>query len=289
MKPMLAKPFDEKYLKPNGFIQPKLDGIRMIWTGQKALTRNGKSIDGVPELIKSLEHHFNGIPLDGELYAHKKGFKSIISSVRRSKNIQEDFDILYHVYDYPEGTLPFSERFAILQQLVVDAKINGFDRLSLVETMPVPKTIDKLNVFEHLNYEGTMWRDRDALYAFGKRSSGLMKIKSFLDSEFEVIGVNELLLHEKLIVPAGTPGASQYSDGTWYKNGQSTGGDTCGNLVCVASNGKTFEVGTGLDDQTRKQYWLNPPIGKKITVKYQELSPDGIPRFPVHICVRDYE
>jgi DNA ligase-1 len=30
-------------------------------------------------------------------------------------------------------------------------------------------------------------------------------------------------------------------------------------------------------------------IGKKLTVKYQELTKDGIPRFPVGIAIRDYD
>jgi DNA ligase-1 len=30
-------------------------------------------------------------------------------------------------------------------------------------------------------------------------------------------------------------------------------------------------------------------IGKKLTVRYQELTEDGIPRFPVGIAFRDYE
>jgi hypothetical protein len=30
-------------------------------------------------------------------------------------------------------------------------------------------------------------------------------------------------------------------------------------------------------------------IGKMLTVKYQEMSPDGVPRFPSGIAIRDYE
>jgi ATP-dependent DNA ligase len=33
----------------------------------------------------------------------------------------------------------------------------------------------------------------------------------------------------------------------------------------------------------------NPPIGKLCAIKFQELSTDGIPRFPVYISIRDYE
>jgi len=34
---------------------------------------------------------------------------------------------------------------------------------------------------------------------------------------------------------------------------------------------------------------LDDLIGKKLTVRYQEKSEDGIPIFPVGIVVRDYE
>jgi DNA ligase-1 len=30
-------------------------------------------------------------------------------------------------------------------------------------------------------------------------------------------------------------------------------------------------------------------VGKKLTVKYQELTDDGIPRFPIGLAIRDYE
>jgi DNA ligase-1 len=30
-------------------------------------------------------------------------------------------------------------------------------------------------------------------------------------------------------------------------------------------------------------------VGKEITVRYQELSEDGIPIFPVGLAIRDYE
>ena len=30
-------------------------------------------------------------------------------------------------------------------------------------------------------------------------------------------------------------------------------------------------------------------IGKMLTVKYQEMSPDGVPRFPCGVAIRDYE
>lgn len=43
---------------------------------------------------------------------------------------------------------------------------------------------------------------------------------------------------------------------------------------------QTFNVGTGLSDKLRK----NPPkIGAIVTYRFQELTKDGVPRFPSYI------
>lgn len=43
--------------------------------------------------------------------------------------------------------------------------------------------------------------------------------------------------------------------------------------------------------EQRKEWFDNGEayVGKPLTVRYQELTQDGIPRFPVGIAVRDYE
>jgi DNA ligase-1 len=46
------------------------------------------------------------------------------------------------------------------------------------------------------------------------------------------------------------------------------------------------DVGTGFTDAERE---APPPVGTTITVRYQELTPAGVPRFPVFVSVRDYE
>ena len=56
-----------------------------------------------------------------------------------------------------------------------------------------------------------------------------------------------------------------------------------GALECELPNGKRFDVGSGLNmDQRRKP----PKIGSVITFKFQELSNNGHPRFPVFLRVR---
>jgi len=44
-----------------------------------------------------------------------------------------------------------------------------------------------------------------------------------------------------------------------------------------------FHVGTGLSDAERNE---PPPIGSIVTYRYQELSTDGVPRFPSYVGVR---
>ena len=82
-----------------------------------------------------------------------------------------------------------------------------------------------------------------------KRSSSLLKVKSMLDAEANVIG---------------------------HTNGTGRNAGRLGALVCTY-NGKTFKVGSGLTDVER----ANPPaIGTTITFGYFELTKTGVPRFP---------
>lgn len=286
IKPMLAKPAEDRWIEDHHFIQPKLDGVRMTWNGTQAHTRTGKLILGVPKLLQQLSDEYPDFVLDGELYCHSKTFQEQLSSIRRTVNIEEDESVGYHIYDHPIANENFAERWERVLK-----RVQPGDRVQIVETIERNKKepLKDINIFEARGYEGTMLRNASGLYKFGKRSSDLMKIKTFLDDEFVICGLSELQTHEKIIVPEGTPGSKAYADGTWYKNGETTQGATTGAVVCLLPNGETFEVGTGMDDATRQALWDKPPLGKKLTVKFQELTDDGVPRFPVFIAIRDYE
>jgi DNA ligase-1 len=56
-----------------------------------------------------------------------------------------------------------------------------------------------------------------------------------------------------------------------------------GALVCELADGVTFNVGTGFSDRERE---APPAIGALITFRYQELSNDGVPRFPSYVGER---
>ena len=110
--------------------------------------------------------------------------------------------------------------------------------------------------------EGIMLRRPGSPYVAG-RSRDLLKVKATHDREAVVVG------HE------------------WGK-GKHTG--RLGALRCAwpgcSLKGPEFSVGTGLTDAERED---PPRLGSTITVRYQELTPAGAPRFPRFVAVRDYE
>jgi ATP-dependent DNA ligase len=314
MKPMLAKPFKDSWVKFPVYIQPKLDGMRALWTGEKLLSRTGKSIEGVPTLVEYLEKHYKDFPLDGELYNHQKTFQEQISSIRRTVNIEEDLSIEYHIYDLPIAHHTFQERHKLLKEKVKETsriKIVKTIRILKIKVMELPKEVNSItecnldelvekpiseeefsrymNDFIEQGYEGAMLRNSTGVYTFGKRSSDLMKLKTFQDAEFPIIGTYQLVRHEKIVTDEWVPGARQKSNGQWSKDGEGTPDEMIGGLTLQLSDGRTFECGSGYTEEQRREMWINNPTGKLATIKFQELTDDGIPRFPVFIAIRDYE
>lgn len=111
-------------------------------------------------------------------------------------------------------------------------------------------------------YEGIILRNMEGKYEFGFRSNDLIKLKTFDDTEFEIIDVVE---------------ATGRDAGTAI-------------FVCKCKGGK-FNVKPQGSRELRTEYFNNKKalIGKMVTVQYQGLSDDGIPRFPSAVSVRDYE
>ena len=118
-------------------------------------------------------------------------------------------------------------------------------------------------IFVNQGYEGCILRNEKGKYEFDYRSDNLQKYKEFKDEEFKIIDVN--------------------SGKGRYKN--------CGCFVCVTKSSKEFNVNPEGTIEQKEEYLKNKNkyIGKMLTVKFQEKSKDGIPRFPVGISVRDYE
>ncbi len=65
---------------------------------------------------------------------------------------------------------------------------------------------------------------------------------------------------------------------TGYAPGKGRNAGVTGALKCKMASGKTFSVGSGLNDQLRQK---PPKIGSIITYRFQELTRDNVPRLVI--------
>ena len=77
------------------YIQPKLDGVRCLFTKDGAYSRTGKQFKNLAHIERELIPFFKDRPdlvLDGELYNHKlkHDYEKIISLVRKQKPTDTD-------------------------------------------------------------------------------------------------------------------------------------------------------------------------------------------------------
>jgi DNA ligase-1 len=262
------------------YVQPKLDGLRLIANKDGLWTRNGKEYKSIPHIYDALKPLFNYNPkyiFDGEVYADKfaNDFNKICSLAKRTKPTKEDLQesaksIEYHIYDFPFWNDVFSARHTELKEVIVHAKRNP--ALQIVKTYKATCESDIVKYYEDFveeGYEGAMVR-LDAKYE-NKRTKNLLKYKEFKDEEYLIVGVTE--------------GVGNRSGGA-------------GNITCKKLDGSAFADGATTFDSnikgTRefcKEMLLkkNDYIGKIGTVKYFNLTPDGKPRFPYFMRLREDE
>jgi DNA ligase-1 len=207
---------------------------------------------------------------------HRAGFQKIVSMAKNASDMaaasKELQYWIYDLYDPARPNLPTNARMELLAALFSSASASASasvghekSKLRLVSTSVCAKEAEIAGILERhekAGYEGVMLRNPDAPYAPGKRSNGLLKLKSFVDGEFEIVGFEEATGKDKGTVV----------------------------FVCSISSSKfrVRPIGT-LAERAKMLKDAPKLVGKKLTVRYQELSDDGIPRFPVGIAVRDYE
>ena len=272
-EPMLANKWEDYKNKVTfpAYSQPKLDGIRCIIKKNGMWTRNGKPIISAPHIFECLKPLFEINPdliFDGELYADKfaNDFNAICSLVKKTKPTEEDINesrekIQYHVYDLPSYNATFVPRFQHLFKMLT----NYHTSIIVVQTDQVDNLNDINGFYEDYissGYEGQMIR-LDAQYEH-KRTKSLLKNKSFIDEEYTIIDIEE-------------------------GNGNKAG--MVGSFVFKNANGKIFNASPKFNWEICQQM-LNDKeslIGKEATIKYFNLTPDNIPRFPYVIAIRDYE
>lgn len=277
---MLAESFDDKRLSRMKetdplWLSPKLNGIRAVWDGKTLKTRTGIELVSVPHIVEELKKHFDGTPLDGEIYKHGMRFQDITEITGTSVNVDKS-QLEYWLYDIPVPNVSFDVRHEMMLQYIGISKyikVLEQKRVTVFEFMQM----EEKNIYAS-EYEGTMIRT-NADYQ-NCRTFDLMKLKDFIDAEAVVIGVTQKFLYEKIVTQERVKGSRKKASGGWSKNGKALPQEAVGALRCRLPSGVEFKIGTGFDHKLAKEWWKNPPIGKVVNFQYQELSKAGVPIVP---------
>ena len=274
--PMLAHSFTKRKHNINypAIVQRKFDGVRCLARLNSdgtvtLMSRKGKEFAHLNHIKTDVaaNNSNTNLVIDGELYSDTLTFQELVGLVKRVTlkpgNDKQMLEVSLRVYDCVElnTEADFTSRYATITEVTT-----GAEYLSLVENVRV-STESEIHAaqarFVEEGYEGAMVRNLTGAYAIGKRSANLQKVKTFLDGEYPIIG---------------------FTDGT--------GGETgCVIWECQTPDGQSFRVRPRGTQEDRKVLFRNGSdyIGQQLTVRYQELTDDGVPRFPVGIAIRNYE
>jgi DNA ligase-1 len=273
IKAMLAHKYNEDKAHYPAFIQPKLDGVRCLFTAKGAFSRANNQFMNVDHIEQALKPFFAKNPtaiLDGELYNHglKDDFEKIISLVKKKKPTDNDKAeaaelVQYHVYDIASMTIaPYSLRFNFIQDLTYTYPICKVDTQVALDFDEALK-MHKKNL--KLGYEGSIYRSMDGKYK-GTRSWDLMKFKDFHDDEATIVG---------------------------YDIGQGKREGTLGKFIMMDDYGNTFGCppgkGYNYKDLANILKNITDYIGERATFTYFERTKAGSYRHPHYKCLRNYE
>lgn len=246
----------------------KLDGVRAYWDGRNLLSRNGKII-ATPG---GWSAHFPPFALDGELYTARGEFEKIQSIVMdKTPNEAAWSEIKFYVFDVPEASGGLLERLSELEKFIAKNPQAG-QNLKIIKQVKVKDNAEFEAFAEAViakGGEGAVVREPNAPYE-QKRSKNALKYKKFKDAECEVIAVNK--------------GSGKYEKFVGSLTCKALGGKDDKERAGEPKEGTTFKIGSGLSDKNRQD---PPKIGSIITYKFQNLTANGKPRFPIFLRVRE--
>ena len=284
IKPMLAHKFNPDKAVFPALLQPKLDGVRCVFTKNGAFSRTGKefkNVDHIKETLKPLFKQYPYIKLDGELYNHKlkDDFEKIISLVRKTKPTFEHRKeaeklVQYHIYDllYPFSHPTYEERLDDLIDIIAERTYDGHfidnDHVRLIKTVLILSFEDAKDwhdQFLNEGYEGSIYRNPNGLYK-GTRSWDLMKFKDFHDAEATIVN---------------------------YEIGKGKREGTLGKFIMQDYDGNIFGCppGKGYNYEEMRDMLKNihKYMGQVATFTYFQRTQAGSYRHPLFKCIRDYE
>jgi DNA ligase-1 len=275
---------------------PKLDGIRCIAAYDRAkhtprfFSRRGLLLECCDSLVADFQRLFFTDPclvLDGELYCPDVPFQTLSAACRTRKSslfsashnstLQK---LQFHAFDVMHSSLLPLEYGGTSARAPYDARLRVLAALPLLDYDASAPSRNPPGVYRVANkqivlrevraehdaavahgFEGLMLRRANCGYAFGRRSAALLKVKRMLDTEYRIVGVVEG--HGRLARHLGS-------------------------FTCVTKSGLKFNAAPKCTQTVKRSLWSKREtfLDRMLTVQYQNLSPVGVPRFPIAKGVR---
>ncbi len=264
----------KEIVKAGVWVSPKFDGYRclaVIRNGDVTLfSRNGSVYQNFPKIEKSLAGCFpkGNHVFDGEIMSDD--FQSMQKTAFASKKRTTVGDVRYHIF----GIIPYEEWASQKFKMKTNDRIGNlkikskkFDNNLVLVDQIYTTSLDGVYGLEEeyvtIGYEGAMMLPNIPYY-LGKKTNKLLKFKTMLSQDCKVVGLYE------------------GKEGTKYEG-------MMGGFELTQENGKHCECGSGFSDEDREYMWenRNKVIGRIAEIKYQELTNDGIMRFPIFLRWRD--
>lgn len=283
VKPMLAKAVDWNKVKYPCYVQPKLDGVRclMILEEQKVtfLSRSGKEYNTLSHIGKDVEDYVGNIRdtqdyrfvLDGEIYSNELSFQSIVAAVKKQR--PDSLLLKFRAYDIVNND---TQQVRTVQVFNLAKSINS----AYVEDVNTHVATCKDDVkrlhdgFIQNGYEGAMIRHFKGIYGQGQRSSDLLKVKEFDETEFAFKNFE-----------FGQRGVEDLIAVCWVEeNGVHNGLPV---QTTVTKEFRAKMIGTKAE---KEALYAEGDIheGQSLTVKHFGWTDDGLPRFPIGKAFRNY-
>ncbi len=235
------------------WVSEKFDGVRAQWDG-RALRFRGGGLVPAPAWFTA---NFPALPLDGELWIARDRFDALSGTVRKIEPVDAEWrQVRFLIFELPGAAGDFSERVRQMRAIVARAGVPWLEAVGQARVADKAELMQRLDAVLRAGGEGLMLHRADAPYRTG-RSDVLLKLKPWQDAEAVVVG--------------HIPGNGKYRGMT-------------GALQMETPDGKRFRIGSGLSDALRRQ---PPPLGTRITYRYQQLTKNGVPRFPRYLRVRE--
>ena len=258
---------------PNALVQPKYDGVycQLVNEGARhmpsyvAYSRTGEPLPSVSQRILAFFDTYGVADrYIGELWVPLTSHADINGAARRQ---YEQEHLLFLLFDAElSKTTPYDHRLHHIETLLASRQPHKWGVQEVGTWRRGSDTWDDLTALAKEwtqsttgAYDGLMLKDPAGLFVPGPGKDGeVIKVKPRASGDFRVVGVVE---------------------------GKGKAAGMAGALVLDLGGGVTCEVGTGLDDDTRKDYWSwrgsAASAPKRIAeIEYLSITKDGKLREP---------